>query len=109
MPTDNIQRAISKASDKSSQLEELHIETLGPGGVALKIKAITDSKNRAISDIKAILSEHGSKMVPPGSISWMFNQPLISVSDQVQQEVDKLLEALDSNDDVEDVTSNLKE
>ena len=49
VPNDNIERAIKKASDKSAtQLEELSIEAIGPGGIALKIKAITDHSNRTI-------------------------------------------------------------
>lgn len=108
MPNENIERAIKKVSDKSSdQLEELSIEAIGPGGIALRIKAITDSHNRTISEIKSILNDHLSKMVPPGSIAWMFNQPA-TVSDQKTQEaITKLFEALDNNDDVEDVVSNL--
>lgn len=106
MPNDNIQRAINKTTEKSSQLEELLIEAIGPGGIALKIKAITDNKNRTISEIKTILNDGGSKMVPPGSITWMFNQQT-SVEPEVQVQIDKLFEVLDDNDDVEDVISNL--
>ncbi len=105
---DNIQRAIKKVSDKSgAQLEELFIEAIGPGGTALKIKAITDNRNRTIAEIKNILNEHGSKMVPPGSISWMFGQPVSTNNPEIQSQIDKLFEALDNNKDVEDVTSNL--
>ena len=110
MPNDNIERAIKKVSDKSAvQLEELSIEAIGPGGIALRIKAITDNRNRTISDMKKILSEHGSKMVPPGSISWMFNQPVSITDTDTQAKIDKLFEALDDNDDVEDVISNLEQ
>src|SRR3989344_6642006 len=55
MPNDNIERAIKKLSDKDqAQLEELAVEALGPGGVALKIRAITDNRNRTMSEIKKI-------------------------------------------------------
>lgn len=108
MPNDNIERAIKKISDKSSdQLEELSIEALGPGSIALRIKAITDSRNRTIAEVKKILSENNSKMVPPGSISWMFSQPASIEDSSVQAQIDKLFEALDDNDDVDDVVSNL--
>ncbi|HBX58715.1 MAG: hypothetical protein A2405_03125 [Candidatus Yanofskybacteria bacterium RIFOXYC1_FULL_44_16] len=53
MPNENIERAIKKVKDGGlDQLEELSIEAVGPGGVALKIKAITDSRNRTIAEIK---------------------------------------------------------
>lgn len=109
MPNDSIQRAINKISDKSTQLEELSIEALGPGGIALRIKAITDSRNRTIAEIKKILSDHGSKMVPPGSISWMFNQTVTLTDPVIDTELNKLFETLDNHDDVEDVASNLQE
>lgn len=107
MPNDNIQRAINKVSDKSSQLEELFIEAVCLGGIALKIKAITDSHNRTISEIKKILTDNNVKMVSPRSISWMFNQPAPALDESAQKQLDTLLEALDDNDDVEDVISNL--
>ena len=108
MPNDNIERAIKKVSDKSAnQLEELSIEAIGPGGIALRIRAITDSKNRTIAEIKTILNDHNSKMVPPGSVSWMFNRSVSVESQETQSQIDKLFEALDDNDDVDDVVSNL--
>jgi len=109
MPGDNIERAIKKVSDKDqAQLEELVIEALGPGGVALKIRAITDNRNRTMAEIKKILSDNESKMVQPGSLSWMFGQR-ISVNPVTQVKIDKLFEALDDQDEVEDVSSNLSD
>ena len=110
MPNDNIERAIKKVSDKSAeQLEELTIEAIGPGGIALRIKAITDSHNRTISEIKNILNDNSSKMVPPGSISWMFGQPAIVTDETTQNQITRLFESLDNNDDVEDIISNLEQ
>ena len=109
MPNDNIQRILNKALDKSSsQFEDLSIEAMGPGNVALKIKAITDSRNRTISEIKKILSDNHSKLVPPGSISWMFNRPTKISDPTIQDQIDSLFEALDDNDDVTDIASNLQ-
>jgi len=108
MPNDNIDRAIKKASEKTQdQLEELSIEAIAPGNVPLKIKAITDNRNRTISEIKKILGDYSAKMVPPGSISWMFSQPAPLLDEHTHQQIEKLFEALDDNDDVDDVISNL--
>src|SRR3989338_3112754 len=75
MPNDSIDRAVKNVSDKSkNQPEEIEIDAIGPGGVPLKIKAITDNKNRTIPEVKKILSDHSSEIVPQGSIAWMFNQ-----------------------------------
>src|SRR3989344_2317395 len=109
MPNENIERAIKKVADKTqAQLEELSIEALGPGGVALKIKAITDNRNRTMAEIKKILTENNSKLVQPGSLTWMFNQPFTLNDPSLQEQVDKLFEALDDQDEVEDVSSNLE-
>ncbi len=110
MPSDNIERAIKKVSDKNqAQLEELSVEAMGPNGIALRIKAITDNRNRTISEIKKILSDCEIKMVQPGSIQWLFDQPPVSIEDSdLQNRIDKLFETLDDQDDVDDVISNLK-
>jgi len=50
---------------------------------------------------------HKTKMVQPGSISWMFGSP-VQVDQQIQNKLDKLIEALDDQDDVEDVVINLQ-
>lgn len=109
MPNENIERAIKKVSDKDqAQLEELFVEALGPGGVALKIKAVTDNRNRTMAEIKKILTENNSKLVQPGSLTWMFNTPLTLNDSSVQEQIDNLFEALDDQDEVEDVVSNLE-
>lgn len=108
MPKDNIDRAIKKVSDKSSaQLQEIVVEAIGPGGVALRIRAVTDNSNRTISEIKKILTNRQIKMVQPGSTSWMFNVP-VTINPDEQSKLDTLFEDLDDQDDVDDVTSNLQ-
>lgn len=110
MPSDNIERAVKKVSDKNqAQLEELSVEAMGPNGIALRIKAITDNRNRTLSEIKKTLSDFEIKMVQPGSIKWLFDQPPISIEDPyLQSQIDKLFEVLDDQDDVDDIISNLK-
>ncbi|OGM98330.1 MAG: hypothetical protein A2915_04465 [Candidatus Yanofskybacteria bacterium RIFCSPLOWO2_01_FULL_41_34] len=108
MPNENIERAIKKVSEKNQdQPEELLVDALGPGGIALKIKAITDNRNRTMAEIKKILTEHNSKLVQPGSLAWMFNKS-ITVEPTIQKQIDQLFEALDDQDEVEDVVSNLE-
>lgn len=106
MPKDNIDRAIKKVADKSAaQLQEIVVEAIGPGGAALRIKGVTDNSNRTISEVKRILADHQSKMVQPGSISWMFNAP-VTLEPEDQQKLEALYEALDDQDDIDDVVSN---
>ncbi|KKW09349.1 MAG: hypothetical protein UY44_C0003G0022 [Candidatus Kaiserbacteria bacterium GW2011_GWA2_49_19] len=76
MPKDNIDRAIARGTGEDGagvQMEEALYEAFGPGGIAVLIKTVTDNKNRTLSDVKHILSEHGGSFGSAGSIQWMFH------------------------------------
>lgn len=75
MPSENVERAIKKATGgEEGQLEEMLVEAYGPGGVALLISAITDNKNRTSSEFKQILQRNGGKMVEGGAVRWLFER-----------------------------------
>lgn len=77
MPKDNIERAIKRGTGElkeGAQIEEVLYEAYGPGQVAMLIKAATDNKNRAVGELKAILTKAGGKLVPAGSVSYLFKQ-----------------------------------
>ncbi len=76
MPKENIERAIKRGSGEttSEKLEEVLYEAYGPGGVAILIESITDNKNRALGEVKQILSQHNGKLVGGGGIKWMFER-----------------------------------
>ncbi|MEX2144963.1 MAG: YebC/PmpR family DNA-binding transcriptional regulator [Candidatus Spechtbacterales bacterium] len=126
MPKDKIETATKKGTGElkdNARLEELLIEGFGPGGVALLIKAITDNRNRTVSEIKHLLDQTGAKFTGENSVRWMFKQELreneeghkamewipqntIKSSDADAQKLEKLYEALDDQDDVQEVYSN---
>ncbi|MBI4160428.1 MAG: YebC/PmpR family DNA-binding transcriptional regulator [Candidatus Yanofskybacteria bacterium] len=115
MPKDNIERAIKQAGDKdSTAINEILIQAMGPGGIAIAIEGVTDNSNRTINEIKKILSENGAKMVPEGSLSWAFSHgwvPItpIELGDKNQRDkIEGLLGLLAEHDDVEKVHTNLK-
>jgi YebC/PmpR family DNA-binding regulatory protein len=77
VPNMNVDRAIKKGSgqDKDSvAYEEIFYEAFGPGGTALYIQVITDNKNRALADIKSILTRHGGNMGTTGSAARLFER-----------------------------------
>ena len=76
MPNSNIERAISRGTGEGSEaeLQELMIEAYGPEGTALLIEAITDNRNRTISEIKYILSRHDGKFAEGGGVAWLFTR-----------------------------------
>lgn len=77
MPSANIERAIKKGTGELKEgltLAEVVYEGYGPGGIALYIQAVTDNKNRAVAEVKNILSKHGGSMGSAGCTAWMFEQ-----------------------------------
>src|SRR3989344_2438655 len=58
MPSENIERAIKKATEGGSALEAIMYEGYGPGGVALLIEVLTDSRNRSAGGVKHLLAEN---------------------------------------------------
>lgn len=76
MPLDNVKRAIRRGTGQEPGVtyEEIIYEGYGPGGIAIIINVTTDSKNRAASEIRKILDQHGGNMGSTGSVGWMFEQ-----------------------------------
>ena len=76
LPTDNVERAIKRASGEipGEKLEEVSFEAYGPKGIALIIEGITDNKNRTLGEIKQILSKYNGKLASEGSVKWMFER-----------------------------------
>lgn len=75
MPKENIERAIAKGvgGGVEGQIEFLTYEAHAPGGVALIIESLTDNRNRAASEVKHLLSEHGASLVKSGSVTYLFD------------------------------------
>jgi len=123
MSKDNIDRAIKRGTGEdvsAEKLEEVIFEAYGPGGVAIIIEGITDNKNRALGEIKQILIQHGAKMIGEGGVRWMFGRKLkepgslewepkqeIEVSPKDREACERLFEALDENEAVQEIYSNL--
>jgi YebC/PmpR family DNA-binding regulatory protein len=55
-------------------LEEGLYEAYGPEGSQLIIETITDNKNRTLSDVRHIITEHGGRLAESGSVKWNFTQ-----------------------------------
>ncbi|KKQ07097.1 MAG: transcriptional regulator [Candidatus Daviesbacteria bacterium GW2011_GWB1_36_5] len=99
-------------------MERIMYETYGPGGVGIIIETLTDSRNRTAQDIKHILSKNDFALAGIGSVAWVFikeNSPegsiwksttTVSLSDSDLELLDKLVEELEENDDVQDVYTN---
>lgn len=76
MPNDNITRAIKKGTgeDGGVQYEELTYEAYGPGGVAVLVEIMTDSRNRTASEIRHVLEKHNGKLAAAGAVAYLFKK-----------------------------------
>jgi YebC/PmpR family DNA-binding regulatory protein len=89
MPADNIKKAIQKGTGELPGVtyEEVTYEGYGPAGVAVYIMAMTDNKNRTVSEIRHIFSRFNGNLGENGCVSWMFDKKgIISVSSSVCDE-----------------------
>ena len=128
IPKENIERAVARGLGRleGEKLEEILFEAYGPGGVAIIIEGITDNKNRALGEIKQALAINGGKLVGEGGVKWMFERKIthalensksgvewapkqeIEVDEKTRANCEKLFEALDELDSVQEIYSNIK-
>lgn len=77
MPKDNIDRAIKKGLgglDGGAALEEILYEVYGPAGIGIMVECLTDSKNRALGEIRAVLNKKGGTLASAGSVNYLFKK-----------------------------------
>lgn len=82
MPADNIKRAVMKGTGDLPGVtyESITYEGYGPGGVALYMEALTDNKNRCVSEVRHALTKYGGNLGASGCVAWMFEkQGLITI------------------------------
>ncbi len=75
MPKDNIQRAISKGSDKdAASFIECTFEGYANGGVAIFLEATTDNQQRTISNVRMYFNKFNGSLGTNGSLSFIFDR-----------------------------------
>ncbi|MGQ9812168.1 MAG: YebC/PmpR family DNA-binding transcriptional regulator [Dissulfurimicrobium sp.] len=92
MPKNNIERAIKRGAgelDGVVNYEEILYEGYGPGGVAVLVEAMTDNRQRTVSDVRHIFSKHGGSLGEPGSVAWMFEKKGLIVINKNKSETDE--------------------
>lgn len=78
LPKDNIDRALKKASDTSSESYSSGIyEVFGFGGVGFVVTSLTDNPNRAVKEIKALARKVDAKIASGGSVLFKFEQKAV--------------------------------
>ncbi len=95
MPADNIKRAIRRGTGEEPGVsyEEITYEGYGPGGAALLIQVLTDNTNRAVGEIRHLLSKHGGNLGTTNSVAWMFEKRGYIVIERSGTDEDSLMSA----------------
>ena len=102
MPGDNITRAIKKGTGELEGVhyDEVTYEGYGPGGAAIFLEAMTDNKNRTVSEIRAALGKAGGNLGETGCVGWMFEQKGFITINKAAKDEDELMElAIDAGAD----------
>lgn len=109
MPKDNIERAIERAAGRQGgAVEEAVYEGFGPGGFAIVVDAVTDNKQRTVSEVKNVFEKHGGRLGTPGVAAYQFQQNgLITISKNEKTSDEIFLIAADCG--AEDIEETPKE
>ena len=93
MPLDNIERAIKRSSGGGAdqdQMAEVQYEGYGPGGTAILLQALTDNRNRTVSDVRSTFSKAGGNLAEAGAVKWQFEQRGVVVLEAEPEQVEEL-------------------
>ncbi len=107
MPMENIERAIKRATgtSDSAALEEVIYEGYGPGGAAVMVEAMTDNRNRTVSEIRNVFTRNGGSLGETGCVAWLFEpRGVITIAADGQDPDELALMAIDAG--AEDVRTD---
>ncbi len=117
MPKETTQRAINRAlgqGEHGEAVQEIIYEGYGPHGAGFLVVAVTDNVQRTAGNIRFIFSRNGGSLGGPGSARFLFERqgdeftttlPL-DFTDEPADEIDALYQALQEDEDVEEVYTN---
>ncbi len=110
MPADNIEKAIKRGTGEIEGMsyEEVTYGGHGPGGVMILVEALTDNRNRTVSEIRKIFSKFNGTLGETSSVNWMFTTSGFIVCDKGEVSEEKIMDvAIDAGaDDIKDAGSS---
>ncbi len=76
MPKDTMERAIARGAggQDGAQLVALTYEGYGPGGVAVLVETMTDSRNRTVAEVRHAFTRSGGNLGTDGSVAYLFDK-----------------------------------
>lgn len=92
MPNINIEKAIAKGSGTGKDvtvIEEATYEGMAPGNIGVVIEALTDNKNRTVSELRNIFNKSGATFGTPSA--WQFeSKGVLQLAKGKDSEADEL-------------------
>lgn len=76
LPKDTVDKAIKKGTGELEGVtyDEVTYEGYGPGGCAIMVDALTDNRNRTVSEVRKLFEHKGGKMGDTGCVAFMFEK-----------------------------------
>jgi YebC/PmpR family DNA-binding regulatory protein len=76
MPKDTVERAIKRGAggDDGASYEDVRYEGYGPGGVAIIVEALTDNRNRTVSELRTAFVKADGNLGESNSVSFLFDR-----------------------------------
>jgi YebC/PmpR family DNA-binding regulatory protein len=95
LPNDTVTRAIKRGTGEIEGIiyEEVNYEGYGPGGVAVLVETLTDSKNRTVGEIRHIFTRFNGNLGENGCVAWMFHERGVLQVPKAGVTEDQLMEA----------------
>jgi len=96
MPQDNIMRGIKKGTGELEGVsyEELMYEGYAPNGIAIIVECISDNRNRAVAELRHLISKNNGTMGESGSVAWMFDRRGVINVEKAGANEDELMEVI---------------
>ncbi len=98
MPKDNVQRAISKASEKNAaSFQEVTYEGYANFGVAVYVECLTDNVQRTVANVRSYFNKNNGKLETNGALSFLFDrQGVFTIPDKDVEEESFMMEVIDA-------------
>ena len=75
MPKENLERAIKKANDKTTEnYKEVLFEGYAPHGIAILVETATNNNNRTVANIRNYFNKGNGNLCTSGSVEFMFDR-----------------------------------
>ncbi|MBE3095055.1 MAG: YebC/PmpR family DNA-binding transcriptional regulator [Actinobacteria bacterium] len=100
MPWENIDKAIKRGTGEieGEKFETIMYEGYGPGGTAIMVEAMTENRNRTVSDVRNIFSKSNGNLGETGCVGWLFERKGIILVEKstIKEEEAFMLNVIDS-------------